>query len=139
MTSRKEWLKEVASLCEEVGPEDGIDPRKLCHKQPINKTHRKTYQVCKQAEKTLNLVMAGEWVEPLLRELIVSAVQPNPDSAHLLVIVEPISTSVLLDQDEVLSALLRAKGRLRAAIATAINRKRTPLISFLFIAVKEGP
>ncbi|MEK8019520.1 MAG: hypothetical protein VSS75_021820, partial [Candidatus Parabeggiatoa sp.] len=73
MTSRKEWLKEVASLCEEVGPEDGIDPRKLCHKQPINKTHRKTYQVCKQAEKTLNLVMAGEWVEPLLRELIVSA------------------------------------------------------------------
>ncbi|HID99698.1 MAG TPA: ribosome-binding factor A [Thiotrichaceae bacterium] len=137
MTSRKEWLKEVASLCEEIRPEDGIAPRKRSHAN--TQRHRKTYQVCKQAEKTLNLVMAGEWVEPLLRELIVSAVEPNPDSAHLLVIVEPISTSVLLDQDEVLSALLRAKGRLRAAIATAINRKRTPLISFLFIAVKEGP
>jgi len=41
--------------------------------------------VCKQAEKTLNMVMAGDSVEPVLRDLIVSAVEPNPDSSHLLV------------------------------------------------------
>jgi len=134
MTSRKEWLKEVASLCEEVRPEDGIAPRKRSHAN--TQRHRKTYQVCKQAEKTLNLVMAGDSVEPILRDLIVCAVEPNPDSSHLLVIVE--SSSVLLDENEVLSALLRAKGRLRAAIATAINRKRAPLISFLFTGGKEG-
>jgi ribosome-binding factor A len=127
MTSRKQWLKEVASLCEEIRPEDGIVPRKPSH---ANKTgHRKTYQVCKQAEKTLNLVMAGDCVEPILRDLIVSAVEPYPDASHLLVLVE---SQVVLDEEEVLAALLRAKGRLRAAIATAINRKRAPLISFLF-------
>ncbi len=133
MTSRKEWLKEVASLCEEIRPEDGIAPRKSSHAN--TQRHRKTYQVCKQAEKTLNMVMAGDSVEPVLRDLIVSAVEPNPDSSHLLVIVE---SSILLDEHEVLSALLRAKGRLRAAIATAINRKRAPLISFLFTGGKAG-
>jgi ribosome-binding factor A len=139
MKSRKQWLKKVASLCAEVGPEDGIDPRTVVHKQARRQKNRKTYQVCKQAEKTLNLVMAGESVEPLLRELIVSAVEPAPDSSHLLVIVEPTSATVSLDEKAVLEALQRAGGRLRSAIATAINRKRAPQLSFRFIAATGGP
>ncbi|RKZ92986.1 MAG: ribosome-binding factor A [Candidatus Parabeggiatoa sp. nov. 1] len=134
MTSRKQWLKEIASLCAEVRPEDGTDPRKLSDKQTRKQAHRKTYQVCKQAEKTLNLVLAGESVEPLLHELIISAVEPAPDSSHLLVIVEPNSTTISLDESEVLAALQRAVGRLRSAIATTINRKRVPQLSFRFIA-----
>ena len=134
MTSRQQRLKEMASLCAEVGPEDGVDPRTIVHKQARQPTHRKTYQVCKQVEKTLNLVLAGESVEPLLHEIIVSAVEPAPDSSHLLVIVEPNSMAVSLDENDVLAALQRATGRLRAAIATAINRKRTPQISFRFLA-----
>ncbi len=138
MKSRKQWLKEVVSLCAEVGTEDGVDPRTLLHKPTRKKTHRKTYQVCKQAEKTLNLVLAGESTESVLRELIVCAVEPNPDSAHLLVIVEANST-VVLNENEVLEALQRAGGRLRTALATAINRKRTPQISFRFIASTGVP
>jgi ribosome-binding factor A len=137
MTFRKQWLKEVISLCAEVAPEDGIDPRMLLHKPTRKNIHRKTYQVCKQAEKTLNLVLAGESAEPVLREVIVCAVEPNPDSTHLLVIVEANSTVVPLDENDVLGALRRAGGRLRSALATAINRKRTPQISFRFIAFTE--
>jgi ribosome-binding factor A len=139
MKSRKQWLKEVVSLCAEVGTEDGVDPRTLLHQPTRKKTHRKTYQVCKQAEKTLNLVLAGESSEPVLHELIVCAVEPNPDSTHLLVIVEANSTVVPLDENEVLGALQRAGGRLRSALATAINRKRTPQISFRFIASTGVP
>jgi ribosome-binding factor A len=134
MKSRKQWSKEVVSLCAEVGTDDGIDPRTLLRKPTRKKTHRKTYQVCKQAEKTLNLVLAGESNEPVLHELMVYAVEPNPDSTNLLVIVEANSTSVPLDENEVLEALQRSGGRLRSALATAINRKRTPQISFRFIA-----
>jgi len=134
MKDRKQWLTKLASLCAEIGPEDGVDPRKVFHQPTRKQTHRKTYQVCKQAEKTLNLVMAGESVEPLLRELLVAAVEPAPDSSHLLVIIEPNSTAISLNESDVLEALQRATGRLRAALATAINRKRAPLISFQFVA-----
>jgi len=133
MKSRTKWLKEVVSLCGEVGPEDGVDPRTLFHK-PRKKTHRKTYQVCKQAEKTLNLVLAGESTDPVLRELFVCAVEPNPNSTHLLVIVEANEAVAPLNENEVLEALQRAGGRLRSALATALNRKRTPQISFRYVS-----
>ena len=131
MTSRKQWLKNVDSLCAEVRPDDGIDPR-AC--QPVrDKSHRKTYQVCKQAERTLNLRLAGNTVEPLLRELSVCAVEPYPDSSHLLVIVEPMTTTVSLNKNDVLQALQRANGYLRSALATTINRKRVPQLTFQFV------
>jgi ribosome-binding factor A len=131
MTSRKPWLKNVDSLCAEVRPDDGIDPR-AC--QPVrDKSHRKTYQVCKQAERTLNLRLAGNTVEPLLRELSVCAVEPYPDSSHLLVIVEPMTTTVSLNKNDVLQALQRANGYLRSALATTINRKRVPQLTFQFV------
>ncbi|MCK5663347.1 MAG: hypothetical protein KAI17_07665 [Thiotrichaceae bacterium] len=129
MKSKKQWLEEVESLCAEVEPEDGINPRLLLRKSTKTSSHRKTYQVCKQAEKTLNLVLAGE---PALRELMVCAVKPNPDSTHLLVIVAANSNFVHLDENDVLKALKQAGGRLRSALATALNRKRTPLLSFHF-------
>ena len=138
MKSKKKWLKEAASLCAEVRPEDGVDPRMLLRQSKKKKTHRKTYQICKQAEKTLTLVLAGESAETILRELIVCAVEPNPDSKHLLVIVSANSTAVPLDENEVLKALQRAGGRLRSVLATTINRKRTPQISFQFIAFMGG-
>ena len=139
MTSKKQWLKDATALCAEIRPEDGIDPGKVVHKSIHSNKHRKTYQVCKQAERTLNLVLAGESVEVLLRELSICAVEPNPDSSRLLVIVEPISTVVSLDKHDVLQALQRAEGRLRSAIATTINRKRVPQLTFHFIGPMEVP
>jgi len=124
----------VVSLCGEVSPEDGVDPRTLFHKPTRKKTHRKTYQVCKQAEKTLNLVLASESTDPVLRELFVCAVEPNPNSTHLLVIVEANEAVAPLNENEVLEALQRAEGRLRSALATSINRKRTPQISFRYVS-----
>jgi len=132
MKSRKQWLKEVASLCAEIGPEDGVDPRQVFHQTTRKQSHRKTYQVCKQAEKTLNLVLASESVDPLLRELVVRTVEPAPDSAHLLVIVEVDLTTQ--SEHEVREAFERANGQLRSAIAMDINRKRAPQISFRLIA-----
>jgi len=133
MTSKKPWLTNVSTLCAEVRPDDGIDPRTIVHQPVRDKSHRKTYQVCKQAERTLNLMLAGNLVEPLLRELSVYTVEPYPDSSHLLVIVEPVMTMVSLNKDEVLHALHRANGHLRSALATTLNRKRVPQLTFHFV------
>ena len=140
MTSRKQWLKNVDSLCAEVRPDDGIDPHTVAHQPARDKSHRKTYQVCKQAERTLNLMLAGNSVEPLLRELSVCTVEPYPDSSHLLVIVEPITTTASLNKDEVLQALHHVNGRLRSVLATTINRKRVPQLTFKFVTpLREVP
>ena len=129
MKSRKRYT--ISSLCAELTSEDGIDPRKICRKPVDRKNDRKTYQVCKQAERTLNLLTAtGELGEPLLREIAISAVIPAPDSTHLLVVVEPATTDITLDEQAVIAALNRVKGPLRAALASVINRKRTPQLSF---------
>lgn len=133
MKSRKQWLQVVSTLCAELTPEDGIDPRKTPHRQTHRKTDRKTHQVCKQVERTINLLItAGELGE--LRELTVSAVEPYPDSTHLLIIMEPAIPTALLDEQAVIVALERVKGHLRSVIANTINRKRTPQLSFEFIA-----
>ena len=125
MASRRFAHKPPADLCSEWTPDDGIDPR-LAPRQPHGKvSNRKTLQLCRQVERILSALLEGE----ILRDLSVQSVAPAPDSSRLLVTVvfhgpETIPTT------DILAALEQAKVKLRAEVAVAIHRRKTPELIF---------
>ena len=79
---------------------------------------RKVKQVLREVYRVLaHNVTVGEVLE----------VRPAPDSSRLAVAVRPWPDD---DPARVLEALTRDKGRLRAEIAAALQRKRTPELVF---------
>lgn len=97
-------------------------------------------QLCHQISQTLDEVFA-DCRDDMLRCLHVVAVKPAPDTSRLLVTVVPDggfsadgpNPAAIVDQ------LARASGHLRAEVANAITRKRTPLLSYcLAVAVPNA-
>lgn len=85
-------------------------------------------QLCREVERTLGASLAS--LDDLaLSTLIVDTVVPYPDAARLLVVVCPSLEDPLVPE-LLLERLARAKGYLRADLASAINRKRTPELFF---------
>lgn len=125
-------MKEIASLVDEIGPGDGVDPR---HSRRAasrkGKRSRKAWQLCKQASVALELALYA-LDDPDLRELRVVRVEPAPDASRLLVVVCPARESTVTEE-AAMSALARAEGALRSAVAKAIHRKRTPTLAFGFV------
>jgi ribosome-binding factor A len=119
----------LLSSCADVGPEDGIDPRKDNGKRSDRVPNRKALQLCSQVERTLSLVLA-ECGEECLRDLLVAAVEPAPDSTRLLVTLCPAPSAAPTDTGPVLAALGRAQPLLRREVAGAIHRKKTPQLTF---------
>jgi ribosome-binding factor A len=94
---------------------------------------RKALQLCRQVERTLGLVLAGELNDDRVRDLLVLSVVPAPHSNHLLVTLQAAET---LSQEELLQldqALFEHKGHLRSAIAADISRRKTPDITLRVI------
>jgi ribosome-binding factor A len=60
---------------------------------------------------------------------MVRSVVPGPDSSRLLVTLV-FQGSETVDRADILAALQDARARLRAEIATAIHRRKTPELSF---------
>jgi ribosome-binding factor A len=80
--------------------------------------HRKAKQLCREVYRVLaESVTTAEIVE----------VRPAPDTARLAVAVRPWPGD---DPTRTLDALAREKGKLRAEIAAALQRKRTPDLFF---------
>ena len=89
--------------------------------------YHKSRQLCRQVQRALNLALA-DCGDERLRELYVTEVNCPPGSAHLLVrIVVPASASAI----DVLAHIDAVSPRLRAEVAQAITRKRTPELSFI--------
>ena len=125
----------MQSLCGEIHPDDGIDPKELF--RPTRKhasANRKARQLCGQVADTLNLVLSGECGDELLRNLQVVAVTPAPDATQLLVLVAPAVASELADPAEVLARLAARAGRFRAEVTAAITRRRAPKLLFQYAA-----
>ena len=92
------------------------------------KTDHKAQQVCRQVQRVLNLILAGDIGDDVLRELYVERVSPVANASNLLVhVVVPPHIGVA----EVLGRLERVVPHLRAEIARAITRKRVPELTFL--------
>jgi len=85
---------------------------------------RKCKQVCREVYRVLAQAVPGD---PCLDGMIVLEVVPAPDASRLAILVELApGTNV----DEARAALSRWKGGLRAEIAQALQRKRTPELVF---------
>ena len=79
--------------------------------------------------EALTLLLADE-PDDLLRNLDVAAVEPAPDTRQLLVTVRPMPGPTVADPAAILGALARASGRLRSEVASAITRRRAPLLTY---------
>jgi ribosome-binding factor A len=99
------------------------------------KGDHKTRQLCRQAQRALNLALAGECGDDVLTGLFVAEVTPAPGCGHLLAhVIVPAGLSV----SDVLARLHRAAPRLREEVAMAVTRKRAPELSFLPVAPEGG-
>lgn len=100
-----------------------------------NKFDHKARQLCRQAQRALNLAL-GEFGDELLNRLYVADVTPAPSASHLLVhVVIPSQLSVV----KVLARLDEVRPRLRMEIAAAITRKRAPELSFIAASSEVQP
>jgi ribosome-binding factor A len=100
---------------------------------------RKVHQLCRQVGLTLDEVLA-ECGDRVLQMLRVESVQPLPDASRLLVTVAFIDNQpgTIADIALVLEHLQRASGHLRCEIATAITRKRAPLLHYRLAGPSGG-
>ena len=93
---------------------------------------RKTLQLCKQVQQTLEYVLTGESGDDTLRGLYVAAVDPAPDASRLLVTVTPQDRTAAFDAAAVLEKLAYAQPRLRSEVAGAISRRKVPDLTFTY-------
>jgi ribosome-binding factor A len=130
MTARKPSPEEMLSLCGEIRPEDGMDPRDFARKPRQQKGDRKVRQLCSQVADTLSLVLSGECSDELLQNLQVMAVDPAPNASQLLVTVRLADEAEPVDPAEIAERLASIAGKLRCEVASAITRKQAPKLVF---------
>ncbi len=93
-------------------------------------TDRKALQLCHQVAVTLQEVLA-DCGDAVLQALRVVVVQPAPDASRLLVTVAPETPpEESLDPNRVQERLAHAAGHLRSEVASAITRKRAPVLIY---------
>jgi len=136
MASRKMSLRAVVALCDEIGPEDGVDPRRARRRKSGRKKDRKARQVGRQAEVTVQLSLGALWDEAL-EELRVVRVEPAPDSRRLRVVVGPGDGATRMTERDAAEVIARIERHLRMAVASALHRKRAPSLTFAFIGMRE--
>jgi ribosome-binding factor A len=132
----------VRFLCADVGEEDGPAPTPAARQRAstgrgrqngpkIRQPDHKAWQVCRQVAETLDAVLAdcGDGVLQCLR---VASIEPFPDASRLLVTVEFVDGRLqhMADAQRALEHLHRASGHLRSEVATAVTRRRAPLLVY---------
>ncbi len=131
MAFRRPSNKRIRTLCAEVSPEDGTDPRdwlKNLHGKKSQDTNAK--RLCAQVAEALVLVLAAE-PDERLNGLDVVSVEPAPDVKQLLVTVRSLAgVTESPNAGPILEALAQASGRLRCEVASAITRRRAPLLTY---------
>lgn len=135
MSKNPSWAKSAAKLCLEFGEEDGVDPRYIINKSAFKKTGLKTFQLGKEIQRIVTLVLAGEVHDRLLRDLQVASVAPEQGGQLFVVTVCHTEPDYSFSEQDVLAALKRSQGLLRCTLAQAINRKKTPMLRFNYIGV----
>jgi ribosome-binding factor A len=139
MASDERQRERLRALCGELHDDDGVDPREFF--EPIRKrdtARRKSKQLCRQVQKTLDLVFSGETRDELLGDLHVVSVTSSEDSTALLVTVIADVPSDCFDRAQIEARLAKMAGRLRSEVAGAITRKRTPLLVFHLLGPQSG-
>lgn len=131
MTLHKRTREKLLAHCEQLHPDDCVDPRDFFKSKSSNyKQNRKAKQLCRQVAQTLDLVISGECADEVLQSLHVMEVEPAPDSSRLLVTVYADVSADQFDRELIIGLLNQQMGRLRCEVAAAINRKKVPSLVF---------
>ncbi len=144
MSRRKSSRRQLESLCADVHPDDGVDPKEFFSprvsstQKQTQAVSRKTLQLCSQVADTLNLVLSGDCADECLQCLQVVTVTPAPNASQLLVVVSSSSAGAAPDPATVSERLARANGRLRSEVAAAIVRRRVPRLIFQYVGCNPG-
>jgi ribosome-binding factor A len=133
MKARKPSRKDLLRYCTDIGPEDGLDPRATVHGSQGRIANRKALQLCGEVARTLNCVLSGECGNDVLRDVVVEAVQPVPNTSRLLVTVSLVPSAAGVERAAVLQHLHSASGMLRSEVAAAIHRRKTPELVFRLV------
>lgn len=104
------------------------DPDVLFGARRDARNDRKTLQLCRQVERTLALVLAGECDDDDVRAASVGDVTPAPDASRMLV---KIIAPPHIEPDRLLARLQELSPFLRTRVASAIHRKRAPTLAFV--------
>jgi ribosome-binding factor A len=99
---------------------------------------RKQQQLCRQVEERLGLVLAGEVDDPLLQDLWVVDVAPEPGGGRMVVRLARAPGTREVPAAALLPRLDALRPFLRGEIATAIHRKRTPDLVFQIVDLAGG-
>jgi ribosome-binding factor A len=138
MTLNKRQREQMRALCEELREDDGIDPRNFFKpSRNRDKEHRKAKQLCRQVQKTLDLVLSGEVQDDSISGLKIVSIIPGADSSQLLVRVVADVPAAELDRADIERRLTTVEGQLRSAVAQAITRKKTPMLVFQILGLDE--
>lgn len=130
MKPTKQWLERAELLCDEIGPDDGLDSRLLSRTFTHEKTSYKSRQLCKVAKHTLSLVLSGEFSDPMLQNLAVIDVSSNGEGEALCISLSYNDAGSVMDEERILERLHAVQGSLRAEIARSLKRKRVPALRF---------
>src|SRR4051794_36673924 len=127
--SRRPLRKDIDTLCNERGPEDGIDPRYERNLPEGRDIGRKTLQLCGQVSRTLAEALSSCGDE-VLRELEVVQVSPAAGGGRLLVTLQPALSAAPRDLAVMEERLARASGLLRSEVAAGVHRRKAPDLIF---------
>jgi ribosome-binding factor A len=116
--------KDIESLCQGVGPEDGVDPRYL-RPSTEREVGRKQMQLCRQVERTLVEALTACGDETLL-ELEVVSVTPAAGAGRLLVTLRPTVAAPVREAGFHERRVATALGFLRGEVAAAVHRRKAP-------------
>ncbi len=131
MALNQRQREQLRALCGELHDDDGVDPKTWFKSaRQRDPDHRKARQLCRQVQKTLDLVLSGATGDDLLTSLRIVSVTPGRDSSRLLVIVAADVSREQFDRARIETQLALIQGRLRGEVSAAITRKKTPLLTF---------
>jgi len=98
------------------------------------RTDRKSRQLCEQARRALEFAIGVECKDEVLNGLAVLAVLPDPTIRRLRVWLLDPRGAEATEHADALRRLAAARGFLRAQVAAAIYRKRTPELAFELVS-----
>jgi ribosome-binding factor A len=131
MALNRRQREQLRALCGEFHEDDGVDPRRYFKPdRQRDNDNRKSRQLCRQVQRTLDLVLSGETGNGLLRHLKIVSVLPGNDGSRLLITVSADVPSADFDRAQIEAQLAMVQGRLRSEVAAAITRRKTPNLMF---------
>lgn len=128
--------KKLKLPCDQIGEEDGVDPRRYFDRRRHGRPRRKVMQLCAQVAEALAYAI-GEDGDERVQALTVLRVLPFPDSSRVLVEAGFTGWVDAIEVERSLASLHAANSRLREKVAASIHRKKTPKLSFRVVPMRQ--